>query len=623
MNKTQSKTNPRKVFISILGTSFYNECVYTSKMDNFECSTRFIQEATIKYLLESPKRILKRSAKEKIHPYQAQRLAEQAKWTEKDCVIICTTKGERGSKELNWNKTISERFYPRTKKMEPYQGLEAVLENLHLPMKWRKLDIENGNSQDEIWSIFSTIYDELEEGDQLYIDLTHSFRYLPMLLLVLCSYAKFLKDVTVKSITYGNYEGRKISEDGDSTKDKAPIMELTSIAQLQDLTIGTADFSSYGKVDKLNEYIENLKDSELSGKTKSERRLGDNLQKFTNAISSFEDDLSTCRLEKIIEGKNLQQAQDNLNACYNVSFLKAATPVIDKLKESIQNFKANDCRNIREAVELCHKYHLIQQGFTLCQEGVITILCQRFESYQLLIQGIKEQTQALNYRDFWSSLLGISNDKLQDDTEWTGILKKNDAIVHTFLKTTWLNNLNKTYQKYTGYRNQLDHADGGDNYDTFEKRLRNYIDEIFPLLTDDKLTFPTDMTSLNDAEKEKLFLNLTNHPSSKWDSRQLETAKNYGTIEDIKFPNINPDWTDEQVENEAEEVARNIMEKAKERKVTVHVMGEMGFTYALVRILQKEDIPCVYSTTERKVTENPDDTETKKFVFKQFRKYTL
>ena len=38
----------RKVFISVLGTGFYNECFYTYKEEDFESSSlRFIQEATL------------------------------------------------------------------------------------------------------------------------------------------------------------------------------------------------------------------------------------------------------------------------------------------------------------------------------------------------------------------------------------------------------------------------------------------------------------------------------------------------------------------------------------------------------------------------------------------------
>jgi len=64
-------------------------------------------------------------------------------------------------------------------------------------------EIPDGKDTDEIWEIFDIIYNALEEDDNIYIDITHSFRYLPMLLLVLLNYAKYLKNIKIKQITYG------------------------------------------------------------------------------------------------------------------------------------------------------------------------------------------------------------------------------------------------------------------------------------------------------------------------------------------------------------------------------------------------------------------------------------
>ena len=44
-----------------------------------------------------------------------------------DETIILLTSGERGSRQTNWDKSISERENRNTKKMEPYRGLEGVL----------------------------------------------------------------------------------------------------------------------------------------------------------------------------------------------------------------------------------------------------------------------------------------------------------------------------------------------------------------------------------------------------------------------------------------------------------------------------------------------------------------
>jgi hypothetical protein len=50
-------------------------------------------------------------------------------------------------------------------------------------------------------------------------------------------------------------------------------------------------------------------------------------------------------------------------------------------------------------------------------------------------------------------------------------------------------------------------------------------------------------------------------------------------------------------------------------------MGEMTFTVALVRMLQKNHIPVVCSTTERVVIEEKDGKKTMQFSFCRFRAY--
>jgi hypothetical protein len=50
-------------------------------------------------------------------------------------------------------------------------------------------------------------------------------------------------------------------------------------------------------------------------------------------------------------------------------------------------------------------------------------------------------------------------------------------------------------------------------------------------------------------------------------------------------------------------------------------MGEFTFTYQFVKEMEKRNIPCVASTTERIVTDNPDGSKTTVFKFVQFRPY--
>lgn len=115
-----------------------------------------------------------------------------------------------------------------------------------------------------------------------------------------------------------------------------------------------------------------------------------------------------------------------------------------------------------------------------------------------------------------------------------------------------------------------------------------------------------------------MFINLSNHPSKNWSEEQLTAAKSFGEIKDIVFPNVSPAASESAVEKLAFDTVESF---PLSEDLTVHVMGEMTLTYAIVSILKARGIRCVASTTERIVTDNPDGTKTTAFKFFKFREY--
>lgn len=115
-----------------------------------------------------------------------------------------------------------------------------------------------------------------------------------------------------------------------------------------------------------------------------------------------------------------------------------------------------------------------------------------------------------------------------------------------------------------------------------------------------------------------MLLNLSNHPSSNWSESQLNTAiQTYGSVEDLPFPNIPPEWDRDRVLQLADDyTARIALSKAS----AVHIMGELVFTHLLVTRLEEIGIPCIASTTER-IVEMEGDVKKIRFGFIQFRSY--
>ena len=61
-----------------------------------------------------------------------------------------------------------------------------------------------------------------------------------------------------------------------------------------------------------------------------------------------------------------------------------------------------------------------------------------------------------------------------------------------------------------------------------------------------------------------MFINFSNHASTRWGVPQKQAAKKYGEIVDVQFPNVNPEATSEEVHELARVCAEKIMEMKPE-----------------------------------------------------------
>lgn len=116
-----------------------------------------------------------------------------------------------------------------------------------------------------------------------------------------------------------------------------------------------------------------------------------------------------------------------------------------------------------------------------------------------------------------------------------------------------------------------------------------------------------------------MLLNLSNHPFSEWQESQKKVAiDHYEHVEDMPFPQIEPEASDKDILELAKDYHKQIISLKPE---AVHIQGEHTFTYTLVRLLQQKGIPCIASTTTRNVITNGHGDVMRSFRFVQFRNY--
>lgn len=351
----------RKVFISVLGTGFYDTCKYV-KGGFTSSETRFIQQATLEYL----------KVKEKWTNVNTEGEAT-------DRIIILLTEG---SKAANWDKGITTRQKRQSEPEVSYEGLEQVLNDMELPCIVESFHIPDGKTEEEMWSIFNIVYDALEEGDELYFDLTHSFRYLPMLILVLANYAKFLKGVMVKHISYGNYEARNTSTN------EAPLMDILPLTILQDWTFAAADLIQNGNIKRFQDLKENnaiIPFLRSRSKKNIDRRLTEEpLGNYIDSLQCYLQDMKLCQGPNILEGTSINSISNNHEQLSTVlqNVIAPIPPIIHRIQESLHGFEKTDkyhpssLLNGYQAAKWCFDHQLYQQAITILEENVTTHFCR-------------------------------------------------------------------------------------------------------------------------------------------------------------------------------------------------------------------------------------------------------
>ncbi|AEF96789.1 TIGR02221 family CRISPR-associated protein [Methanotorris igneus] len=410
---------PKKL-ISFLGAGKYEPCIY--KYENKSSTeSRFIQKALIELICKD--------------------------WEEKDEIIILLTEK---SEKMNWEG-------------ETYKGLKYELEEMDIKPEIKTIKIPDGNTEEEVWEIFNKIFEIINERDEIYIDITHSFRYLPMLATIILDYAKTLKGIKVKKIFYGNVFG------------EPRIMELQELDRLLDWNKAIDKFLTTGYVEDLY----NLSKREYGKLHKENRELHELLKNNTGKLKKYMEYLATVRGDEINnfdydEFKN--EIDEIIKIIKKDSSLAPLIPLIEKIKDKFKDFKNNDKYNCLRAVSLCIEFNLIQQAYTLLQESVITLICKDLDLDYLDKEYRGLVSSALNIvaRDLpkneWK-IPGKDEDEKKKNLE---LLKK--IVDH--LKTNNLTKLSKLYDKLTQYRNNINHA--GFNKDKMEpKKFKNMINEIY------------------------------------------------------------------------------------------------------------------------------------------------
>ena len=574
----QSEKTKRKVFVSLLGTGFYNKCVYRYEKTALE--TRFIQHATLK-------------------------MFGDGFWDkDRDKVIIFLTDEARKS---NWDRTITTRE-TKDGSVVPYDSLETVLVNAGYEDMLITKSIPDGRTDEEMWEIFDAIYEELQDGDELYVDVTHGFRYLPMLMLVLMNYSRFLKNTEIMSVSYGNYEARA------KNCEEAPIMQLLPIVELMDWTLAASDFVNVGNLDNLRQ-LTSRKVSILNRSAGENQDIKSGYGEVKNMVSKM------FGISERIRFSDLRVITDRV--LFDGSFVdtdyvfKPLRPILRRVVGEYNRFNHNDdFASLLSVVQWALKNKLYQQVITVFDEGLISYVAR-------LCSPEKEFDR--DYRCNIGDYINLVEKELEGKENSMDFSAKS-FLVRMRKENPQLRDLDKRvvscYAILHSIRNGINHAWTTQNLKTIESKIGKIMKalEICKQLYENNIIKSNQSQIDGQNEYSRIFINFSNHPYSGWSDVQIKAFADFGEVKEIPFPPIGPDWSSEKINEEADKYCMQILSISEDKDVTVHIMGEMTFCFAVVSRLKEAGIRCVASCSERNVTVE-DGKKISQFDFVGYREY--
>lgn len=390
---------PHKL-LTFLGASEYKQCVYELD-ERTSPVVRFVQEALAGMVC--------------------------ANWTSADGIYVFLTDD---AKVQNWE---GAKYNNHT---DDSQGLAEKLKALNLPCQIIPVDgFTEGFGTPQIWANFNRIFETLEPGDHIWLDITNAFRSIPIFASVLLNYARFLKGITVQAVFYGAFEALKVPayeidlRIPNPLNRKVPIINLSGLIELQHWTNAANDFLTHG----------NAKELSFLSREKGHQDLAQALDKVTQAFA-------VVRGKEIVKGQIFENLREALYALEDSMITPALSPILKKINEAFDVYRKEDTLNGFRGAQWCYEHQLYQQGITIVRETIVSLIANEVhlpvDDFQ---RGRKYIEQAFNCYG-------------RDRIDWI-IDSKDIPTIDDIIASTSLVEFAGIYQKLSHqYRNDINHG---------------------------------------------------------------------------------------------------------------------------------------------------------------------
>ncbi len=250
--------------------------------------------------------------------------------------------------------------------------------------------VDYGLNDDQLWSnfeIYLKIAKYIENGDKIYLDITHSFRSLALMSYIMLDFVKSIqqKEFTVEAIYYGMFEYTNEPSNNDKI---TPIINLKILFEINEWIKAISAFKNYGRAELVaenseksfgakseitkyfNRFSESIAIADLGAIKSYVNRVKNKLSVFDNTDSAIMKLISKDLIDfiKRMDKKNMPDFQLEIakwfceNKNYAMSYIALAEYVTSKIRE-LENIDQGD-ESDKDKAEMAKKILYDWSGHT-------------------------------------------------------------------------------------------------------------------------------------------------------------------------------------------------------------------------------------------------------------------
>jgi CRISPR-associated protein, TM1812 family len=302
-----------------------------------------------------------------------------------------------------------------------------------------------GMNELEIFENFNLIIqlqNELKDGDEVYLDITHSFRSNAFWMFLVMNYLTDVEDkkITVKAITYGMLEAQK--------EGVAPVVDLNAFYKILQWIKGANNFKNYGNSYLIEQNIEN--------------------EKLSKKLRNFSDALNMNYIASLRQSINsLKKLEEDIKSLEGPAKL-----IIPKVIKDFMDRFATEEKDYLFQAELA-KWHFEQKRYAMAyiniNESIIGFIMDALDLP--LLTGDKKKDENKLAKDWLNMIISRhETNKIYPNFK----VDKDNQELHEYIKI---------FEHSRRVRNEIAHSIGGkDSAVNDINSLKNYCEKIIDLL---------------------------------------------------------------------------------------------------------------------------------------------